>query len=359
MAQALAQIKPAQVAASGPVSARPRAVGLNRRQKAAIIVRILLAEGSPLPLGTLPDGMQADLAQQMGDMRLVDRATLEQVVSEFLDELGQVGLTFPGGLAGAINLMEGHISDATATHLRRMMRMRGDSDPWDRISVASAEALLPLVASESAEVAAVLLSKLPPSTAAGLLSQLPGDHARRIAHSMSRTRDIAPATVRRIGIALLTQLDSAPPRAFDTGPAERVGAILNVATEGMRTDVLDGLLEADAAFAAEVRKSIFTFAHIPLRVEARDVPRILRVVDQPTLVVALAAACADPARSATAEFLLANLSQRMAQSLRDEIADRGAVKAAEGEAAMAAVVTAIRTLEAAGELVLAPPDPEA
>ncbi|MFZ0098565.1 MAG: FliG C-terminal domain-containing protein, partial [Gemmobacter sp.] len=298
-------------------------------------------------------------AQQMGDMRLVDRATLEQVVSEFLDELGQVGLTFPGGLAGAINLMEGHISDATATHLRRMMRMRGDSDPWDRISVAPVEALLPLVACESAEVAAVLLSKLPPSTAAGLLSQLPGDHARRIAHSMSRTRDIAPATVRRIGVALLTQLDSTPPRAFDTGPAERVGAILNVATEGMRADVLDGLFEADAAFAAEVRKSIFTFAHIPQRVEPRDVPRILRVVDQPTLVVALSAASADPARSATAEFLLANLSQRMAQSLRDEITDRGAVKTAEGEAAMASVVTAIRTLEAAGELVLAPPEAEA
>jgi flagellar motor switch protein FliG len=358
MTQALAQIKPMQVAAPASVSARPRAVSLNRRQKAAIIVRILLAEGSPLPLGTLPDGMQADLAQQMGDMRLVDRATLEQVVSEFLDELGQVGLTFPGGLAGAINLMEGHISDATATHLRRMMRMRGDSDPWDRISVAPVEALLPHVAAESAEVAAVLLSKLPPSSAAGLLSKLPGDHARRIAHSMSRTRDIAPATVQRIGIALLNQLDSTPPRAFENGPAERVGAILNVATEGMRADVLDGLSEADAAFAAEVRKSIFTFAHIPLRVEPRDVPRILRVVDQPTLVVALAAANTDPARSATAEFLLANLSQRMAQSLRDEITDRGAVKAAEGDAAMAAVVSAIRALEAAGELVLAPPETE-
>jgi flagellar motor switch protein FliG len=280
-------------------------------------------------------------------------------VSEFLDELGQVGLTFPGGLAGAINLMEGHISDATATHLRRMMRMRGDSDPWDRISVAPVEALRPLIEGESAEVAAVLLSKLPPPTAAGLLGQLPGDHARRIAHSMSRTRDVAPATVRRIGLALLTQLDSTPPRAFDTGPAERVGAILNVATEDTRADVLDGLLQSDAAFAAEVRKSIFTFAHIPGRVEPRDVPRILRVLDQPTLVAALAGAGGDAARQATADFLLANLSQRMAQSLRDEIADRGPVKAAEGEAAMAAVVTAIRTLEAAGELTLAPPESEA
>mgnify|MGYP006333730469 CR=1 FL=1 len=43
----------------------------------------------------------------------------------------------------------------------------------------------------------------------------------------------------------------------------------------------------------------------------------------------------------------------------DESSLRGAVKAAEGEAAMAAVVTAIRALEAAGELVLSPPDTEA
>ena len=61
----LAQIKPTQVA----VPRRVAPVALSRRQKAAIIVRLMLAEGSPIPLSALPDGMQAELAQQIGQMR--------------------------------------------------------------------------------------------------------------------------------------------------------------------------------------------------------------------------------------------------------------------------------------------------
>jgi hypothetical protein len=68
--------------------------------KAAVIVRLLLAEGSPLPLSSLPEHMQAALTEQIGRMRLVDRTTLGAVVEEFLNELEQVGLSFPGGIEG-------------------------------------------------------------------------------------------------------------------------------------------------------------------------------------------------------------------------------------------------------------------
>ena len=69
----------------------PRRV-LNPRQKAAVIVRYLLTEGTSLPLSSLPEHMQAALAEQMGTMRLVDRSTLDDVVAEFLAELESVGL---------------------------------------------------------------------------------------------------------------------------------------------------------------------------------------------------------------------------------------------------------------------------
>ena len=96
----------------------------------------------------------------------------------------------------------------------------------------------------------------------------------------------------------------------------------------------------------------FTFVHLPARVVARDVPKIIRLVDQPVLITALTAAQANGEQAAAAEFLLANMSQRMAQTLREDMAARGKVKDKEGEAAMSAVITAVRQLEAAGELVL-------
>ena len=81
-------------------------------------------------------------------------------------------------------------------------------------------------------------------------------------------------------------------------------------------------------------------------------PKLVRAVEPVALVTALASAVADAAHRAAAEFILTNMSQRMSQSLREEMEARGAVKEKDGELAMNAVITAIRQLEATGEIVL-------
>ena len=347
----LARITPVQRAIAAPAPRR-----LSPREKAAIIVRYLLAEGASIPLSKLPEHMQASLTEQMGQMRLIDRHTLGAVVDEFMSELEQVGLAFPGGIEGALAVMDGHISANAASRLRRLAGASAKADPWDRLTALPIERLLPVLQEESAEVAAVMLSKLPVPKSAEILGKLPGDRARRVAYAVSLTGNVDPETVRRIGISLASQLDAQPPKAFDTGPVERVGAILNVSAALTREDVLQGLQETDAAFAELVRRAIFTFVHLPRRVLGRDVPKIIRMVDQPVLVTALAATIGHQDLTEATEFLLANMSQRMAQGLRDEMAARGKVKEKDAEDAMTAIVTAIRELEATGELVLIQPE---
>ena len=351
MAQALAQIRPVQIAVDA-ATGTPVARTLSAREKAAVIVRLMLAEGSPLPLSSLPEHMQASLAEQIGQMRLVDRTTLAAVVGEFLEQLESVGLAFPGGIEGALGLMDGHISANAASRLRRLAGASSKADPWDRIAAQAPDRLLPLLEAESVEVAAVTLSKLPVPRAADLLAQMPGDRARRVAYAVSMTGNVDPETVRRIGLSLATQLEAQPAKAFDATPVDRVGAILNVSPAQTREAVLEGLAAQDQGFADKVRRAIFTFAHLPARLLPRDVPKVLRLVDMPRLVTAMAGAQGSPALAGAAEFLLANMSQRMAQSLREEIAARGKVRDKDAEEAMAAVILAVRQLEAAGELVL-------
>ncbi|MCJ8139309.1 flagellar motor switch protein FliG [Falsirhodobacter halotolerans] len=344
MSQALARIQPAQRA----VRIVPQS--LSQPQKAAIIVRLLLSEGSPIPVTALPEDMQADLTQEMGQLRLIDRNTLLSVVEEFLLELEGVGLAFPGGMEGALKAMDGHISDEAASRLRRAGA--GPADPWERLSALPLDTLVHVLQDESVEVAAIVLSKLPVTKSAELLGKLPGPQARRVAYAVSQTGDVDPMTVRRIGQTLSHQLESAAPRAFAAGPGERVGAILNVSPSQTRNDVLAALDTEDAVFSAEVRKAIFTFAHIPERLAPADVPRIIRPLDPPTLLTALSAA------PDTAEFIYANLSQRMAQTLRDGVAERGPPRDKDAEAAMNAVVEALRQMEAAGEITLRRPGDE-
>ena len=333
-----------------------RRLAVSSRQKAAIIVRLLLAEGAPLKITDLPEDMQTALAAQMGQMRRVDRTTLQAVVKEFVSELEEVGLSFPGGLEGVLSIMDGHISTSAASRLRRMNGGNSSVDPWERLITVPVEVLATALEEESVEVAAVVLSKLPIQKAAELLGKLPGPRARAVAYAVSLTGNIDPDTVRRIGMSIAAQVDQQPIKAFEVGPGERVGAILNIAAALTRDDVLKGLQETDAGFAEIVRKSIFTFEHIKARLSSRDVPKLVRVVDQAVLVTALAAAQGNPEQAESAEHILANLSQRMTQSLKEEITARGKIKDKDAEEAMSVIVTAIRQLEGSGEVVLVTPE---
>lgn len=337
---------PALPGAAGTSPAR-----LSRKAKAAIVVRLLINEGADIPLEELPEDLQARLTQQMGSMRTVDRTTLAAVVEEFAQELESIGLSFKGGLEGALNALDGKISKQTSDRLRKEAGVRKYGDPWERLRDLGPEKLLPVLETESIEVAAVLLSKLDVKRAAELLGQLPGPRARRITYAVSQTSAVTPDAVDRIGLSLAAQVDAEPLSAFDSGPVERVGAILNSTTAVTRDDVLEGLDETDAGFAELVRRSIFTFANIPQRIAARDIPRVIRVIDQEALVTALAGADA-AGLQASAEFILDNMSARMADQLREEVQDRDKVSAADMEEAASTIVQTIREMEAAGDLLL-------
>jgi len=328
---------------------------LSRKAKAAIIVQFLLNEGADVPLAELPEEQQAELTLLLGNMRYVDRDTLNMVVSEFTNELDSVGLSFPGDMAGALSAMDGKISARTAMRLRKEAGVRQTGDPWQRLSALDPERIEELVMSESIEVAAVMMSKIDVGKAAQVLSKLPGDKARRISYAVSMTTGVTPDAVDRIGLALAAQLDAEPPKAFKAKPEERLGSILNYSNTAVREELLEGLEQDDQQFADAVRKAIFTFANIPERLNAIDVPKITRDVSADVLAVALAASESEPDQ-ATVEFLLSNMSKRLAESLREEAAGKGTVKPKVGEKAQNEVVAAIRDLVSVGEIELLNPD---
>ena len=326
--------------------------GLSRAQKAAIIVRFLLNEGADVPIKELPDELQRKLTTQMGTMRFVDRTTLAEVVAEFATEVESMGLTFPRGVAGALTALDGRISQQTAHRLRKEAGVRQFGEPWEQVCAAPKDALLDILRSESVEVAAVLMSKLDVARAAELLSNLPGALARRIAYEISQINSVTPDAVDRIGLSLASQLHDVPDMAFSDGPDKRVGEILNCSSAETRDDVLTGLDETDESFAANVRKAIFTFANIPDRVNKLDLPNIVRDIDRNTMLTAFAHGLQDPVTNNSVEFILNNISGRMADALREEIADMSNVSKKDGEAAMTEVVNTIRSIEAAGDIVL-------
>lgn len=321
-------------------------VAMTRRRKAAIVVRLLLAEGLNMPLDGLPADLQSTLTRELGQMRYIDGPTLRAVVGEFLEELERIGLVFPGGIDGALDLLDGHIN---ADLLREIRSDRGGApDPWTQVRAQDPAALIPIAQAESPEVAAILLSKLPTARAAEVLAGLPGDAARRIACAVSKTDNVSPATVEAIGQTLADQIAARPDRAFADPPGERMGAILNLSPAATRTALLDGLQAEDDIFASAVRKAIFTFEDIPARLAPREVPALTRAVAAETLVTALAANPEHP----TSKFILENMSRRIADQLTEQIGETGKISTKGAETAQNEIIAVLRDLADAGQITL-------
>ena len=328
---------------------------LTPRQKAAVIVRLMLDEGV-IQLSALDAAAQTALAQEMASMDLIDRVTRDAVINEFCDSLESVGVIFPGDLNGTLEMLGGALSEDSTQRLRRIAALTGRGDPWVRLADLPVEKIITLANQEAVEVVALLLSKLHVAKASQAFTALGPERARAVAHAMSMTGGVSAESLLRVGQVLLNAAEALPRPAIEKPAVDRVGAILNFTTTEIREKVLEGLDEDDAKFAGDVRKAIFTYAHIRDRVEPRDVPRVVREVDNQMLMRALAGASGDYA--ATSEFILNNISQRLAENLREDLGTVGRLRTRDIEEAMTQVVTAVRSLVETGEIKLIQPDDE-
>ncbi len=345
-------------ASSFETEAGPIMPGLSRRRKAAMVVQMMLAQGRNLSLKDLPEDVQLNLTRELGALRIVDRETMYAVAEEFAATLESIGLTAPNGVEDAVEALSEQISPETAARLKAEEAARRiAADPWAQITRLESEELLPILQDEGTEVAAVVLSKLPVAKAATVLGMLPGEDARRITFAVNQTSGILPEAVMRIGQALALTHCVKPIPAFDAAAEARVGAILDNSGSATRDGVLEGLTSDDPDFAEQVRRAIFTFADIPARIKPVDVPNITRSVNNDVLITAMTFSLSLGGNDAeAAEYILANMSQRMADQLREDIGERGRIRRSEGEEATKAITTAIKDSVEAGQMRLIEPD---
>lgn len=324
--------------------------GLNMSQKAAVIVQMMLTTGGKLSLSSLSKDGQTRLAHDFTTVGHVSQDVLNGVIAEFEACLARDGLRFPDGIAGALNTLDGTLNPRLVMELRQRLGIETSEDPWPKLAAADVDDLAAALSGESPRIGAVILSKMKPGGAATVMDALSPEDANAITFAMSEVTAVSPENADRIGRTIVATITRDGELAFQDTPVDRAAAILNATSAAQRDGVLDGLVGLDEDFAAKVRKAIFTFADIPSRIDATDIPKVARTVLAEDMVTALVFATTEMGEAV--EFILENMSKRMADQLRDDISDSDPVKAKAGEAAMSRVTTAIRDLIDSGEITL-------
>ena len=98
--------------------------------------------------------------------------------------------------------------------------------------------------------------------------------------------------------------------------------------------------------AQEVRDLMFVFEDIII-LDDRSIQRLLREIDSKQLALALKGT-----KEEIKDKVYKNMSERARQMLKDDMEYLGPVRAKEVQEAQTAIVNAIRTLEATGEITI-------
>ena len=201
--------------------------------------------------------------------------------------------------------------------------------------------------SERAQVVALVLGHLPAEHAAQVLSALPEQLQGEVALRLTTMLPTDPEIVNNVAQVLVQQLSSSDNAAFmEVGGNDSIIDILNNVGRSTEKKILEYLTEVDERVANQIKERMFTFDDI-LSLDDRSIQVILRDVPQDDLRLAMKGAPEN-----VKEVFFRNMSQRAAETLKEDLDASGPVKLRDVEAAQSRIVSIARQLDEAGEISL-------
>ena len=209
------------------------------------------------------------------------------------------------------------------------------------------------------DVLAALLDNEHPQVGALIVSSLSADLAAQALGKLEEARQtdllLRAARLGRVSVEAITELedivsryvgDAAPPPKVELGGSSGVAKIMNSLGKPKGERLIKAIRKADKPIADAIEEGMFVFEDL-MDLDAKALGTVMRSVDSSSLVFALKGAPKE-----LVDRIFASMSQRAAQSIQDEMAEKTMVKRAEVDEAQKAVIAIARQLADAGEIVL-------
>lgn len=316
-------------------------------QKAAILMIALGPDKSAKIVQHLNESEIEQLTLEMANVRKISAEQRDSVVDEFHQMCMANDYIAQGGVDYARDVLERALGEQRAfeiiTRLSSSLKMR----PFDLVRRTDPKQLLSFIQGEHPQTIALIMTHLPPDKAATILSSLPhekqADITRRIA-LMGRT---SPDVLKEIEKILERKISSLAPTDYtSSGGIQSVVDILNRSDPGTLKVVMDALEMDDPELAEQVKRQMFVFEDIVM-LDDRGIQLVLREVDSKDLALAIKGSNPE-----VGQKVMANMSSRASQMLKEDIEFMGPVRLRDVEEAQQRIVKVIRRLEESGAIVI-------
>jgi flagellar motor switch protein FliG len=294
------------------------------------------------------------LSLEMARLQQVDADTTHSVMEEVAATATAQASLAAGGVDYAREVLERALGPDRAKEIVGRLSTVIERRPFEFLRRTPPDQLVTFLRSESPQTTALVVANLHTTLASQVLSHLPETEQAEIALRIARMGETSPEVVRQVETVMRQKLDSVVQEEVSAvGGIKSLAEILNNADRSTERNVLDSLTEADEELAAEVRRLLFVFEDI-IKLDDRAIQAVLRDADQKDLALALRGVSDE-----VKERILANMSERGAQMLVEEMEFQPPQRKRVIEEAQGRIVAIVRKLEEAGAVVLSRGDEDA
>ncbi|MDQ2958600.1 MAG: flagellar motor switch protein FliG [Actinomycetota bacterium] len=318
------------------------------RRKAAILVLQLDRNAATKVLAELSDAELEDLAAEIARAGDVPADMSAAVLREFGILQVSGDSVVRGGLEQSRALLMSALGEGRAGAIMDRLSTTMFDLPFKFLQNADARQLLNFISDEHPQTIALVLAHVPAPLASKVLAGLGADLQADVAHRIATMDRTSPDIIHQIEANLERRMATlmVPSELSAVGGVQPLVEIINRADRGTEKMILEGLEERDPELAEEVRSRMFMFEDLT-NLEDRAVQLVLRQVEIANLAIALKGVA-----SVVHAKIMANMSERAAITLAEEIELLGPVRVQSVEEAQTEVVRVIRELEESGQIIV-------
>jgi flagellar motor switch protein FliG len=317
-------------------------------------------ERAAILLLTLGESEAAEILKHMGakDVQRLGRSMAE-LTSVSRDEVREVLNTFTSQLEVQTSLGVGSdefvrkvlvnaLGDEKANSLMDRIRLGGQRKGLEALKWMDSRAVAELIRNEHPQIIAIVLSYLEPDQGAEVLGFLP--------ENMRSDLIVRVATLDGVQPSALTELDEMMEKQFAAGASNgkssslgglKVAAeMVNLLDAKIGNAVMTEVGKHDERLSQSIQDLMFVFGDL-LEIDDRGMQELLRQVPADKLLLALKGADEDFKTK-----VFKNMSQRAAEMMKDDLANKGPVRLADVEAAQKEILLAARKLADDGTINL-------
>ena len=320
---------------------------LSRVDKAAILLLSLGEADAAQVLRHMGPKEVQRVGVAMAQMRNVHREQVEQVMSEFVEIVGDQTSLGVGSDSYIRKMLTSALGEDKANGLIDRILLGGNTSGLDSLKWMEPRAVADVIRYEHPQIQAIVVAYLDPDQAGEVLGHFDQKARLDIILRVSSLNTVQPAALKELNQILEKQFSGNSNSARTSlGGIKRAADIMNFLDSSIEAQLMDSIRNIDETLSGQIEDLMFVFNNLA-DVDDRGIQALLREVSSDVLVLALKGSDDN-----VQEKIFKNMSKRAAELLRDDLEAKGPVRVSDVETAQKEILTIARRMAEAGDIVL-------